>query len=433
MSSPSLFTLTGSAVTVGRARAVKASIGVPGSKSLTNRYLLLAAQADGWSSLHHPLDCEDTRLMMAALQAMGALIECKANCWRVRGGHLHAPKAPLYTGNAGTVMRFLTPLAASFEESVVLDGSDRMRARPIRDLGDALAAMGVEVNYLERDGYPPISVRGPIRAGEFDVRGQTSSQYLSGLLMTLPRLGPGVCIRVQGALVSQTYVDMTLACLERFGVTVRTDGQTGRFWCDATPPFSPSEILVDPDASTASYWFALPLMIGGEVCVQHISQRSHQGDLGWLDNLRRMGARVVEKQEGIWVSNARLHGIDTDMNTMSDVAATQAVVSTMARSPSLISGVGHMRVKECDRIQALQTAFDQLGLKMESGSDWMRVFPGATRRHALLDPQDDHRMVMAFTLLGLAHGGVTIRNPTCVSKTYPSFFDEFERVLKPVG
>ena len=429
MTSP--FLRHGETMRVSKAGPLDCRTAVPGSKSLTNRYLLLAALARGQSRLVHPLQSDDTVYMRAALAQVGVTVVCDETEWRVEGTpRWSAPAEALFVGNAGTVMRFFSPALALAPTAATITGNERMLVRPIADLVAGLRQLGARVGYQGREGFPPLRIQGPMRAGTVDIRGDSSSQYLSGLLMVLPLLEGDSLIRLEGPLVSRTYVEMTLNCMSALGVVVQTDADFRQFRITGGQHYRAGEIVIEPDASTASYWFALPLMVGGSVEVLHVPDRSDQGDFGLLDILARMGARIERTGAGVRVGEAPLKGIDVDMNTMSDVAPTLAVIATRAGSPTTIRNIGNMRIKECDRIDTLQTAFDQLGLKMESGPDWIKVHPGAPCRAATLNPEEDHRMAMVYALLGLASGGVRILEPQCVAKTYPAFFEEFGAVLR---
>lgn len=428
--STSPFDWTPHRIDVSAAAPVHAAVSVPGSKSLTNRLLLLAALARGESRLHAPLDSEDTRLMAKALAQMGADIHFTDEAWIVRSnGRLHEPKQAVYVGNAGTVMRFLAPLLCTFSTPTELTCSPRMTQRPIGDLGGALEQLGGRLDYLNHTGYPPMRVAGPLHGGHVQVPGARSSQYLSGLLMTLPGLSQDSRITLTSPLVSQTYVEMTLWCLAQAGVMVRSDPSGHTFLVPGRQTYGQLDVRVEPDASTASYWWALPLMVGGQIEMPDVSPDSTQGDAGLLRVFQEMGAAVIREPGKLTVKYAPLRGVDVDMNTMSDVAPTLAVVATRANSPTTITNVGHMRIKECDRIATLQRAFDQLGLPMESGPDWMRITPAKPQQSAVLDPQDDHRMAMVFTLLGLAYGNVGVLQPQCVAKTYPDFYQAMQSAV----
>lgn len=417
---------------VRRAAPVAATVRVPGSKSLTNRAMLLAALAEGRTRLVNPLHSDDTHFMRSALQAMGCFIEEQAEHWDIEApARWRDPAEPLFIGNAGTAMRFLVPAMSAQAVRGQIGGNERMAQRPIADLVEGLRALGAGISYQGREGYPPLGLDEPMRSGAVAIRGDASSQYLSGLLMALPLLAGDSLIRVTTPLVSRTYVEMTLACMAQLGVVAEPAPDFLSFRIPGGQRYRATSLTIEPDASTASYWFALPLMVGGSVTVRDVPSQSHQGDFGLLDHFAAMGAGVQRGPAGVTVSAAPLRGVDVDMNTRSDVAPTLAVVATLADSPTLIRNVGNMRIKECDRIACIQQAFDALGLRMESGPDWMRIHPSRPTREAVLQPEEDHRMAMIFALLGLAHGSVRIAEPECVAKTYPAFFRELGSVLIP--
>jgi len=415
---------------VSRASEVDCRVRAPGSKSLTNRFLLLAGLTEGASRLRRPLDSDDTRFMREALTRLGVAIAEDGEDWVVEGLSIwRSPAEPIFVGNAGTVMRFLSPALARHALEATITGNDRMQARPIGDLVDGLRQLSAQVRYLGEQGFPPLWINGPMTAGRIAIKGDASSQYLSGLLMALPFLSDGSAVEIRGPLVSRTYVEMTLDCMARFGLEATADEAFQKFEIPGGQRSKPQTVDIEPDASTASYWFALPFMTGGSATVIGVPRHSTQGDFGLLDILERMGAQVDWTEDGVTVTARALRGVEVDMNTMSDVAPTLAVIATKASSPTTIRNIGNMRIKECDRIQTIHDAFDALGLKMESGKDWMKIFPSVPGRAATLDPQEDHRMAMIFALMGLAFGGVRIKDSDCVAKTYPAFFREFETHL----
>ncbi len=415
---------------VSRAREVDCRVRVPGSKSLTNRYLLLAALAEGTSRLVRPLVSDDTMFMRQALSQVGVAVEDSGEDWLVHGApRWHAPESPIFVGNAGTVMRFVSPALALRSLEAVITGNKRMQARPIADLVNGLRQLSVKVRYEGEQGYPPLWIDGPMEPGAISIKGDSSSQYLSGLLMVLPLLGGDSTVEIQGPLVSRTYVEMTLDCMARFGVKVEADADFRVFRAPGGQAYRPQTIEIEPDASTASYWFALPFMTGGSVEVLNVPDQSCQGDFGLLDILERMGGSVAWTGQGVKVTAGALRGLEIDMNTMSDVAPTLAVIATKASSATAIRNVHNMRIKECDRIQTIHDGFDGLGLKMQSGKDWLKIYPSVPGRSVTIDPQEDHRMAMIFALIGLAFGGVRLKDPDCVAKTYPGFYQEFEAQL----
>ena len=420
-----VFQQDGELTLVNKASAVSWRASVPGSKSLTNRYLLLAALAKGTSTLTGALHSDDTVYMRQALDQVGVLVKEQDTTWTVEGTpDWRQPSEDIFVGNAGTVMRFFSPALASQPMTSVITGNERMLVRPIGDLVVGLRQLGVTVDYIGESGYPPLKLKGPMQPGDIEIKGDSSSQYLSGLLMVLPLLAEDSVVRISGDLVSRTYVEMTLDCMARLGVSVEVDASFRSFTIRGSQAYRPEKIAIEPDASTASYWFALPLMVGGEVQVKNVPDTSHQGDFGLLDIFEKMGAGIRREAGHVSITSAPLRGVDVDMNTMSDVAPTLAVAATQASSPTTIRNIFNMRIKECDRIDTIQKAFDALGLKMESGRDWMKIYPGQPTREATLNPEDDHRMAMIFALLGLTYGGVRIQDPECVAKTYPDFYKE---------
>ncbi|PIE91012.1 MAG: 3-phosphoshikimate 1-carboxyvinyltransferase [Acidobacteria bacterium] len=435
-----VFHFKGSQVWVSRSRiAGRPRITVPSSKSLTNRYLLLGGLSRGVCTLQRPLECIDTNVMRKALTCMGCQIEDIGESWEVRSPKVWNAREqePLFIENAGTAMRFLLAACSMLDTPVVLDGNERMRVRPLTDLVHALEQLHVKVRYLGRKGCPPIEVGGPIQPGEVSLKADVSSQYLSALLMTLPLCDGNSQIRLNGPLVSRTYVKMTLECLRQCGVEIEADTFLRVFDIPGSQRVAPFHVAIEPDASTASYWWVLPLMLKGCIEVKHMPDQSTQGDFALLDMLREMGAVLEKKDANLSIRFSKLKGIDVNMNTCSDVAPTLAVLATVADSPTTIRDIGNMRVKECDRIATLQAAFDKLGLQMESGSDWMRIQPGfksgkrLNEMPVLLDPQEDHRMAMAFSLLGLTYGNVGIMDAACVEKTYPDFYMDLARICLP--
>jgi len=412
---------------------VRHRVRVPGSKSLSNRYLLLAALADGVSRMTGALESDDTIYMRRALNSVGVPVTTDGHDWIVAGSsQWHSPGESIFVGNAGTVMRFFTPSLAIGQLDARVTGNERMLVRPIADLVDGLSQLGVTVDYLGERGCPPLRIRGPMSPGKIAIRGDSSSQYLSGLLMCLPLLREDSWITIEGPLVSRTYVEMTVNCMAQMGVVVVPDANYRVFHIEGNQRYHAGDIHIEPDASTASYWFALPLMVGGSVQVDAVPENSDQGDFGLLEILARMGAGITRNGPDVVVQAANLMGVDVDMNTMSDVAPTLAVVATLAKTPTTIRNIYNMRIKECDRIACIQAAFDALGLKMENGRDWMKIYPGLPSREAVLNPQDDHRMAMIFALLGLAHGGIKIQDPECVAKTYPRFYEAMGSALKGI-
>ena len=406
---------------------IQASIRPPGSKSITNRALVCAALAEGESVLTGALDSEDTRVMLAGLGRLGLDVVHDAQqrtVW-ITGcaGKPPASAADLYVANSGTTVRFLTAMVALGNGTFRLDGTERMRERPIQDLLDALRQLGVDAQSEQPGGCPPVVVRAKgLSGGKATIAGDISSQYLSGLLMAAPCALAPVEIVVEGTLVSRPYIDMTLAVMRAFGARVETAG-TDRFVIPAPQRYAARRYAIEPDASAASYFFAAAAITGGRVTVEGLSRDSLQGDVAFCDCLARMGCEVEYGADQITVVGRPLRGIDVDMNAISDTAQTLAAVALFADGPTLIHNVAHIRHKETDRLAALATELRKFGALVEEGPDRLRITPKPLHA-ATIDTYDDHRMAMSMALVGLATPGVVIRDPGCVAKTYPGFFND---------
>ncbi|HEY4310584.1 MAG TPA: 3-phosphoshikimate 1-carboxyvinyltransferase [Pirellulales bacterium] len=409
-----------------------ATIRPPGSKSITNRALICAALASGQSTLTGCLDSEDTRVMVAALGKLGINVEADATRQTLTvkgcGGKIPAASADLYVANSGTTVRFLTAMLALAHGTFRLDGTPRMRERPIDDLLAALMQLGASAVSEAGNGCPPVVVtaRG-LAGGRAIVRGSISSQYLSGLLMAAPCAAQPVEIVVEGQLVSQPYVYMTLAVMRAFGVSVEP-GDLARFVIPNSASYRGLSYDVEPDASAASYFWAAPAIAGGQVTVAGLSRDSLQGDVEFVDVLARMGCHVSDSPAGIAVRAAeKLRGIDVDMNAISDTVQTLGAVALFAEGPTTITGVAHIRHKETDRIAALATELRKFGATVDERPDGLRIVPAALHA-ATIDTYDDHRMAMSMALIGLRVPGVVIRDPGCTAKTYPEFFTDLARL-----
>jgi 3-phosphoshikimate 1-carboxyvinyltransferase len=418
---------------------VRGCVRLPGSKSISNRVLLLAALARGETRVRDVLESDDTQVMLKALRTLGVdWKEEGERTVRVRGtaGDFPVKRADLDLGNAGTAFRPLTAVLAMMNGEFRLAGVARMDERPVGDLVAALRDMGARIDYLGKPGYPPLAIHpATITAGgTVGVRGDVSSQFLTGLLMALPLTGRETVVKVEGELISKPYVDITLSMMRRFGVEVARDG-----WSSFTVPAragyaSPGEIHVEGDASSASYFLAAGaisgLRGGGPVRVEGVGRASIQGDVRFTETLERMGAAVamgdnwIEATAGPGAAKrGRLEAIDADFNHIPDAAMTAAVAALFAEGTSTLRNIGSWRVKETDRISAMATELRKLGAVVEEGADYLRITPPAALKPATIATYDDHRMAMSFSLAAL--GGVTVRiaDPGCVAKTFPGYFD----------
>ncbi len=415
-------------------RRVDADVSVPGSKSYTNRALLIAALANGRSRLSGALESDDTRYMADALSALGVRSRIESEGAVIvdgAGGRIPVPNARLFVGNSGTAARFLTGYISLGCGEYTLDGDPRMRERPIQDLMDALRPLGVRARSLAGNGCPPIVVHGAgLEGGRTELPGNRSSQYLSALLMVAPYARQDVKIRVTGNLVSRPYIDMTVRIMRDFGVHVGAR-DASVFHVKAGQRYTPSEYSIEPDASNASYFFAAAALTGGRIKVRNLSPESAQGDLGFVDVLGRMGCAVSNRTDGIEVRGPeRLSGIDVDMNAMPDVVQTLCALAPFAAGPVTARNIANLRIKETDRIAAIATELTRLGVRAVAGPDFVTVYPSSRIRPAEIDTYEDHRMAMSMALIGLKTPGIAIRNPACVDKSFPSYFQYLDKLRR---
>src|SRR5262245_10304233 len=433
-------------LTVSPIARFEGSLDLPGSKSLSNRLLLLSALAEGDTEVVRVLESEDTDVMLGALRALDVPLRGRpgdpAPMWvSGRAGPLRPPPSArsvavghgqpleLFLGNAGTAMRPLTAVLAASHGSFVLSGVPRLHERPIGDLVTGLRQLGGRVACLGREGYTPLSIEANgLDGGTAPRRGRTSSQFLSGLLMAAPLARGPVAIEVTDALVSEPYVAMTLAVMARYGVQVARPAPL-RYEVPAPQRYrSPGRVLVEGDASSASYFLAGAAITGGTVRVEGCGSDSLQGDARFAEVLASMGARTRVEPAAIEVTGGDLAGIDADLTAMPDAAMTLAVTALFARGPTVLRGIGTWRVKETDRMAAVATELAKLGARTEVRDDALVVHPPERIRSAAIATYQDHRMAMAFSLAACGGEPVVIENPGCVAKTFPAYFDELHRL-----
>jgi len=410
-------------------QAPDCEVRVPGSKSITNRAVLLAALADGESTLDGVLFSDDTRYMLEAWRRLGIEVDVAEGAERCRvrgrGGALPAAAADLFVGNAGTAMRFLVAALCLGHGRFRIDGSTRMRERPIQDLLDALGQLGARVRSESGRGTPPVLVEADgLAGGRARIVGSRSSQFLSAVLMVAPYARDGVQVTVDGPLVTPPYVDMTVAMMAAFGAHVERDGY--RSFTVAAQPYRGRAFRIEPDASSAHYFLAAAALTGGRVRVPGLGRDSLQGDVRFADVLERMGATVVRGDDFLEVrGGAALDGIDIDLNAMSDTAPTLAAMAPFARGPVTIRNIAHARLQESDRVRAVATELQRLGVRVVEREDGLVIEPSAVRA-GVVETYDDHRMAMSFALIGLRVPGIAIRDPGCVAKTFPGYFECLE-------
>jgi 3-phosphoshikimate 1-carboxyvinyltransferase len=414
---------------------VQFAIQPPGSKSLTNRALVCAALADGNSVLNGALDSDDTRVMREAMARLGISVAANEAQDQLNvtgcGGNWPQRRADLFVGNSGTTVRFLTAMLATAPQGEYrLDGVPRMRERPIGDLAAALRELGAEITCTGPQQCPPVTVVGRgLRGGTTHLAGDVSSQFLSGLLMAAPYADQDTEILLKTPLVSVPYVEMTLAVMQSFGAVASASDDYSRIEVSHADRYQGRSYAIEPDASAASYFFAIAAVAGGEATVTGLDRASLQGDLAFCDCLEQMGCEVVYSQHGTTVRGGRLRGVDLDMNAISDTVQTLAVVALFADGVTTIRNVGHIRHKETDRIDAVARELRKLGANVEEWDDALRITPGPSRG-AIIDTYDDHRMAMSFAIAGLKIPGVIIRDPQCTQKTYPHFFRDLKRAVQ---
>ncbi|ENM5329626.1 3-phosphoshikimate 1-carboxyvinyltransferase [Salmonella enterica] len=415
---------------------VDGAINLPGSKSVSNRALLLGALACGKTVLTNLLDSDDVRHMLNALSALGINYTLSADRTRCditgNGGPLRASGAlELFLGNAGTAMR---PLAAALclgQNEIVLTGEPRMKERPIGHLVDSLRQGGANIDYLEQENYPPLRLRGGFTGDDIEVDGSVSSQFLTALLMTAPLASKDTIIRVKGELVSKPYIDITLNLMKTFGVEIANHHYQQFVVKGGQQYHSPGRYLVEGDASSASYFLAAGAIKGGTVKVTGIGRKSMQGDIRFADVLEKMGATITWGDDFIACTRGELHAIDMDMNHIPDAAMTIATTALFAKGTTTLRNIYNWRVKETDRLFAMATELRKVGAEVEEGHDYIRITPPAKLQHADIGTYNDHRMAMCFSLVALSDTPVTILDPKCTAKTFPDYFEQLARMSTP--
>lgn len=416
------------------AGAVDATVLPPGSKSITNRALLAAALADGTSVLRGALIADDTEAMIDCVRSLGATVEqsVEDTTLTVTGiaGDLSGADRRFFARQSGTTARFLVPVLALGDLERTLDADPAMRRRPMGASFDALAHLGIRVE--SSDGSLPVAITGPVRNDgarpTIEVDGSVSSQFTSGLLLAARCFPNGLEVKMVGEVVSRPYLEMTVDVMRAFGAEVTVSGTT---FAVAAGGYRAVDFRIEPDASAASYFFAIAAICGGTVRIEGLGSRSLQGDVHFVDVLAEMGAVVTIEDNAITVRGAPLHGVTADFSQISDTAQTIAAVAVFASSPTTITGIDFIRRKETDRISAVVNELQRLGIDAREDDDGFTVIPGPTRA-AVVETYDDHRMAMSMMLIGLAREGISIADPDCVRKTFPTYFDAIEE-LRPGG
>lgn len=420
-------------ITLGPLSSANGEIQIPGSKSLSNRILLLATLASGTTKITNLLDSDDIRHMLSALKTMGIryTLEDDGKTCILEGnaGPINVENADLFLGNAGTAMRPLTAALCLGSGSYRLHGEPRMHERPIGDLVDSLQALGVDISYEGNANYPPLLIKANgIQGGEVSIKGNISSQFLTALLMSAPLAKSDLTINVEGELVSKPYIDITLHAMKQFGVEVENQNYQAFVIKGNQTYQSPGEIMVEGDASSASYFLAAAAIAGGKIKVHGVGSESVQGDVKFADVLAKMGAKITYGPTWIEAERGDLNGVDMDMNHIPDAAMTIATTALFAKGPTTIRNIYNWRVKETDRLYAMATELKKLGVEVVEGEDYITVTPSDDLAHAEIDTYNDHRIAMCFSLVAFSNTPVTINDPGCTSKTFPTYFSLFEKI-----
>jgi len=407
---------------------VQATLTLPGSKSYTHRALVAASLAQGASLLTNALDAEDTRFTAQALARLGAGIDWREDGVRVKGagGRWQPVMGPIYLGNSGTSMRFLTALAALGQGEYRLTGSPRLCERPQGELLEALTQLGVRAVSERGDGCPPVVVHGGLQGGRARLSGAISSQYLSALLFIAPLAPLATEIEITGDLVSRPYVDLTLDVLGDFGVSYYREGYR-YFQLPGGQCYLPQDYAIEADASSASYFWAAAALTQGRVTITNLAPDSCQGDVGFVKVLERLGCRVIAAEAGLTVEGGPLNGIEVDMAAMPDLVPTLAVLAAFAQGETVITGAAHLRHKESNRLATVAAELGKMGITVRETADGLAI-TGGQPRGAVIDTYQDHRLAMSFAVAGLKAPGTAIRDPDCVAKSFPKFWDYFAKL-----
>lgn len=415
-------------------KLINGTLNLPGSKSVSNRALLLAALAEGKTRLTNLLDSDDVRHMLTALTALDVeyhLSSDRTVCEITGLGGAFTASQPLelFLGNAGTAMRPLAAALCLTDGDIVLTGEPRMKERPIGHLVEALRQGGAKIDYLEQENYPPLRLHGGFQGGEISVDGSVSSQFLTALLMTVPLATQDTQISIQGDLVSKPYIDITLHMMKAFGIEVRHENYQRFFVAGRQQYRSPGDYLVEGDASSASYFLAAAAIKGGVVRVTGVGRNSVQGDIRFADVLEKMGATVRWGEDYIECERGELHAIDMDMNHIPDAAMTIATAALFAHGgTTTLRNIYNWRVKETDRLAAMAIELRKVGAEVEEGNDYIRITPPTKLKAAEIGTYNDHRMAMCFSLVALSDTPVTILDPKCTAKTFPDYFEQLARL-----
>ncbi|HSY76484.1 MAG TPA: 3-phosphoshikimate 1-carboxyvinyltransferase [Bacteroidia bacterium] len=410
-------------------KPINVKVEVPGSKSFTNRALIVAALANGVTTLHGASNSNDSRVLIKLLERLGVeiverdgIIEVKGN-----GGVFDEFNGVLNVEDAGTVMRFLTAICCLVPGEITLEGSERMNQRPIKELVDALTRLGAEITYMNSPGYPPVKISGgTIRGGNITVKGTISSQFISALLMLAPILTSDTGITIEGEQVSEPYIDMTISVMKQFGIEI--EKSKNNYYVNSGQLYTANKYSVEGDASSASYLFALAALTQSKIEVTNVSGNSLQSDIRFADILQQMGCTVTKTKSSITVTGGKvLKAVEVNMQNMPDTAQTLAVVASFAQGETVITGLKTLQLKESKRITALQNELSKMGVECKSGADYIKI-KGGNAKGALIETYNDHRMAMAFSVAGARINGMSIESPQVVKKSFPAFWEALQSI-----
>jgi 3-phosphoshikimate 1-carboxyvinyltransferase len=418
-------------VTLPRRHGIDLTVAAPPSKSYTHRALIAAALARGTSTIVHPLMADDTKLTIAALEKLGVVVRAGGQSIIIEGcdgAFTCPPGTVLDLDNSGTSLRLLASVALLADHPVTLTGSGRMKERPVGPLADTLAALGGKIAFAEKPGFPPVTIGGSLLGGSATIDGSASSQFASSVLMAAPCAKKPVDLTITGTPASQSYLDITAGVMTDFGAVIRREGYR-RFNVSNCNRYTGRTYSIEGDYSSASYFFALAAICGGRVTVTGLNPASVQGDRFFLEALRQMGCTVTPGHDGITVEHdGQLTGITINLSSAPDTVQTLCMVAAVAKTPTVITGIGHLKFKESDRIAVTADRLRQLGATVNTGTDRIVIQP-APLHGGMIDPAGDHRTAMSFAVLGLGIGGVAITGAECVNKSFPGFWDALSGVM----
>lgn len=415
------------------AKPVDLKLEVPGSKSITNRALFMAALGNGVCTLHGVLFSEDSRYFLSSLESLGFQVQIDEEKKEVRikgeQGQIPKKEAQIYVGSAGTAARFLTAMLALSDGVYTIQASEQMKKRPMKPLFDTLTKMGARFTYLEKDGFLPVCVQGK-RGGltDIEIDISKSTQFLSALLMMAPVLGENIKIHIVSEKKDGAYIRITRKMMEQFGVSSTFDGTS--YQIEKGQSYQKQSYQIEPDVSAACYFYAMAVLSGGKAVVRHVHKDSMQGDLKFLGVLEQLGAKVTDTEDGIKVQGTTqgvYDGITVNMNDFSDQTMTLAALAPFAKSKTVIRGIGHIRLQESDRLRAIAAELTKMGIAVDEGEDYLIIYPGKIKP-SQVETYDDHRIAMAFSLVGLRAEGITILNPLCCKKTFEDYFKVLDKI-----